>query len=310
MTTPFNIHPDFQNVRAVKLSLNPLFLALMNGVLHLAAARKWAKYKTIATPHKVTGVDGHKVPVWLIKPAHITAPAPALVYCHGGAFILKHSPQHIETAVRYAEEANCCVLFVDYRLAPTHPFPAAFNDCYAVLTWATQNATALGIDKQRIAIGGDSAGAAIATGIVQKITAENTLSVCGQLLVYPVTDSDCKTASSTAYADVAPFKKLVMRDKWNAYLGRAAAAAVPLYAAPLHGNLQGLAPAYVETAEYDPLCDEGKLYANALISAGTNVIFNETKSTVHGYDTVAPDSELSRQAMKTRVQFLRNIFNS
>lgn len=310
MATQINIHPDFQKIRGISLPFNPWALALMNGALQLAAAKKWWKYKTIVTQRIVIGLDGHRIPVWLIKPAHVKTPAPALVYCHGGAFILKHSPQHIENAIRYAHEANCYMLFVDYRLAPKHAFPAGFNDCYATLIWAYQNAEKLGVDKQRIAVGGDSAGGTMAAGIAQKTVEENTVTLRGQLLIYPVTDSDCKSISGTAYADIPPFKRLSLRRTWTAYLGHDPAAGVPRYASPIHGKLTGLARAYIETGEYDALCDEGKAYASALIAHGVDVICNETKGTVHGYDALVPDSKLSKDAMKSREQFLLNIFNT
>ncbi|MFT3929142.1 MAG: alpha/beta hydrolase [Spongiibacteraceae bacterium] len=308
MSTPINIHPDFQKIRGMKLSFSSMMLSVMNAMLHLAAARKWSKYKAIAKKHVVTGIDGHRVAVWLIRPAHVTAIAPALVYCHGGAFVIKHSPQHIENAIRYAEDANCCVLFVDYRLAPQNPFPAGFNDCYSTLMWASQNAEKLGIDKQRIAIGGDSAGGAIAAGVAQKVAHENKLSLRGQLLIYPVADSDCKTTSGTGFADVPPFKQFSLVKMWEAYLGHPPTSGVPAYASPLHSNLKDLAPAYVETGEYDPLRDEGINYAKALAANGVAVELNETKGTVHGFDALVPQSRIAKAAIEQRATFLRHIF--
>lgn len=310
MTNQFNIHPDCQKLRGMELSFNPLFLGLMNTLLHLAAARKWSKYKSIVTKHMVTGLDANHVPVWLIRPANVATLAPALVYCHGGAFILKHSPQHVENAIRYAQETNCVVLFVDYRLAPKNPFPAGFNDCYSTLIWAHQNAEKLGIDKQRVAVGGDSAGGAIAAGMTQKSLQENGPQICGQLLIYPVSDSGCKSASSTAFASVPPFKNFSVRSMWEAYLGHSLSTTVAPYASPLHNQLKGLPKAYVETGEYDPLRDEGKAYADALVANGVEVALNETKGTVHGFDALVPDSKLSQDAMNSRVQFLRKIFNN
>ncbi len=308
MSERINIHSDFQKIRGIALPSSPFLLGLMNGAMHLAAALKWSKYKRIASQHRVIGLDGHRIPVWLIKPENLAAPSPALVYCHGGAFILKHSPQHIENAIRLALDANCCVLFVDYRLAPQHPFPAGFNDCYAALTWAYQNAEKLGIDKQRIAIGGDSAGGAIAAAAAQKAAHEDGIDLCGQLLIYPVTDSECKSPSSSAFADVPPFKNFSVRWMWEMYLGRALERGVERYAAPLQGNLAGVARAYVETGEYDPLRDEGIAYAKALAANGVAVELNETRGTVHGFDALAPAAKLSQDAIASRVQFLRTIF--
>lgn len=305
-----NIHPDFQKVLAVELPFKRAFSqALMNGGLNIAAALRFAKYKTISEHKKIAGPDGHRIPLWVIKPETITTPSATLVYFHGGGFVLKHAPQHIENAIRYAREANCRVIFVDYRMAPKHAFPAPFNDCYAALTWALLNAEALGIDKQRIAVGGDSAGGALATTVAQKAVLDG-IKLCGQLLIYPVTDSDGKSPSSSAFAAVRPFKRFTVHRMWEAYLGYPASRGAPAFASPQHGNLSDLAPAYIETGEFDPLRDEGAAYAKALTANGVDVVLNETKGTVHGYDLVVPGSKISQAAIQRRVQFLRGIFQS
>lgn len=310
MTSPLNIHPDFRKVPAIKLSFNPFILAAMKMIASMLAAPKWAKYKRIATRKKITGLDGHRVPLWVIKPEGLNAASPVLLYFHGGAFALKYGPRHIDNAVRYAREANCCVIFVEYRLAPNNPFPAPFNDCYSALLWACQNAEQFGFDPKRIAVGGDSAGGTLAASVAQKAAHEDAIALCGQLLVYPATDSDCKSKSSTAFANVRPFKQASSPAVWKAYLGHPHTTAAPRYASPLHGNLTGLAPAYVETAEFDVLHDEGLAYAKAMQMGGVNVTLNETKSTVHGFDLLASASALSQQAIASRVQFLRNVFQS
>lgn len=309
MISQLNIHPDFQKIRGMELRFKPWIFALLNGAVHLAAAMKWSKYKDIVTHHTVIGLDGHRVPVWIIRPENLKVPSPTLIYSHGGWWVMKHAPQHIENAVRYARKANCCVVFVDYRLAYRHPFPAAFNDCYSALIWANQNAEKLGFDKERIAVGGDSAGGAIAAGAAQKARDEGIL-LCGQLLIYPVTDSDCKSESSKLFVDVAPFKRENPNSRWEMYLGHPAADGVPNYASPIHGKLANLAQAYVETNEFDVLRDEAAAYAKALIDNNVSVCLNETKGTVHGYDLLEPESKISQDAMISRIKFLRTIFEN
>lgn len=306
-----NIHPDFQTLPAFELPFNRPFRQLvMNGGLDLAAAMKFSKFRKIVDRKQILGPDGHQVRIWVIRPENLAKPSAALLYFHGGAFVLKHSPQHIENTIRYAHEANCSVIFVDYRLSPKHAFPTGFNDCYGALTWTIQNAGSLGIDTQRVAVGGDSAGGAFAATVAQKAAHDDSIKLCGQLLIYPVIDSECKSASSAAFSEVPPFKRFSVKAMWNAYLGKAADSGVLPYASPLHGNLSGLAPAYVETGEFDPLRDEGAAYAQALVTNGVNVTFNDTKGTVHGYDLVAAHSALAQQAIQNRVQFLRRIFHT
>ncbi|HEY3697868.1 MAG TPA: alpha/beta hydrolase [Spongiibacteraceae bacterium] len=301
-----NIHPDFRKIPQTGIPFDSRRLAWINSILKLLNAFKRRTFAGSVTKQKIVGLDGNKIPVTFIKPAGLPPHSPALVYCHGGAFVLSYAPQHIENSIRYAQEANCCVIFVDYRLAPRHHFPRGFDDCYAALLWAFNNADVLGIDKQRIAVGGDSAGGALAASIAQKAAHENGIALCAQLLIYPVTDMDCKTSSSTVYADTQPFKAISLRAMWNAYLGGAPGNAT--YASPIHGNLSALASAYIETAEFDPLHDEGIAYANALTANGVAVVLNETKGTVHGYDLLAANSEFSRNLVAQRIHYLRKIF--
>jgi acetyl esterase len=310
MPHQFNIHPDFQNLRGYALPFNRLLLSLMNTALHVAGVIKSRPFGQMIKREKIIGLDGHRIPVLIIKPEHLTAPSPALLYFHGGAFILKHSPQHIRNAVSYACEANCCVIFVDFRLAPHHRFPAGFNDCYASLVWALQNAKRLGIDKQHIAVGGDSVGGALAASVAQKAVHDDGIELCGQLLIYPVTDAECKSQSSALYTDVPPLKQFSTRAIWEAYLGHSFTNETPAYASPIHGKLSGLPQTYVESTEFDALHDESVAYAHALSAHGVDVVLNETKRTVHGYDLVAPASELSREAITSRVHFLRKIFGA
>jgi acetyl esterase len=308
MNAALNIHPDFRSIKGRKLSVNPVVVKLLSGLLTGVNALHRRKFKTIVSQETIAGLDGHRVPVLIIKPEKLSAPAAALIYYHGGAFVFRHAPQHLENAVRYAREADCCVVFVDYRLAPMHPFPAAFNDCYSALQWASSNAGKLGIDKTRIAVGGDSAGGAFAAAAAQKAAHEDNIKLCGQLLIYPVTEAGGKTRSSSAYANVPPFKDASPTTLWEAYLGHPLSDGVPRYASPIDGNLSGLAPAYVEIAEFDPLHDEGHAYVQALRSRSVDVAVNELKGAVHGFDLLAAGSAISKAAMDSRIQFLRRIF--
>jgi acetyl esterase len=312
MVDKSSIHPDFCKVVAVELPFERSFQRkLMNISLALAAQVKRFKYRSVLKQVVVSGSAGFDIPVFVIRPCVSAADAlPALLYLHGGGFILKSAPRHIDNAVQYALAANCCVIFPDYRLAPENPFPAGFNDCCDVLTWMHQNGDALGIDKTKIVVGGDSAGGALAASVVQKAVHEGGIALRGQLLVYPITDSDCKTQSSMANADIAPFKRLSMQVMWKAYLGPAVGAVAPPYASPLHGNLQRLPPAYIDIAEFDPLHDEGAAYASALTDSGVEVALNDIKGAVHGYDVVAPESDISKAAIERRVCFLKAVFSA
>lgn len=307
MSEPIQIHPELQSMPAMKSVSSPWLVGAMNRALQLAAAIKWWKFRDIVTRHRLEGVDGGIFPVWVVRPKDLPAVAPALVYLHGSGFMVKHVPQHIENAVRYAREARCCVLFVDYRLAPKYRFPIPFDDCFSSLAWTVQQAAALGIDTSRIAVGGDSAGGALAASVAQKAISEG-ISLCGQMLVYPITDFRCETWSSTAFANVPPFRDFSMCAVWETYLGKFPTGPAPEYASPIHGELSGLPPSFVETEQYDPWRDEGNAYAEALIAHGVEVERYQVEGAVHGFDAFAPGASIVETAMSKRIHFLQRIF--
>lgn len=310
MSTPLNIHPELQAIKARKMPLNRWALAAMQNLLSAVNAVHRRKFKPMITRTTVLSSDGYPVPVLIIRPEKLRSPAPALVYYHGGAFVMKPAPQHLENALRYAREADCLVIFVEYRLAPKNPFPAGFNDCHAALRWAVSDAEKLGIDKGRLVVGGDSAGGGLAAGVAQRALQEDGILLGGQLLIYPAVDLVCNRPSIEAFANVPPFKDASTVAIAEAYLGRPISAGMPRYASPIYGDVSRLAPAYVETPEFDLLHDQGNAYARALIDKGVEVDLNEIKGGVHGFDLLAASSSLAKDAMQRRIQFLRRVFGS
>jgi acetyl esterase len=306
----YAIHRDFQRVRISSVSFHPLMLGLINGALKVHRIFAKRKFNGSITTARIAGVDGNGITVKVMAPDNIETVSPALVYYHGGAFALTYVPAHMENAKRYAQEARCRVVFVSYRLAPRFPFPCGFNDAYSALIWTVTHAGALGIDKGRIAVGGDSAGGAIAASVAQKCIQVDGIRLCGQLLIYPVTDCDCKTPSAVSFTDTPPFNAISNRKMWDAYLLQdVGGTRPPPYASPAHGTLDHLAPAYVEVAEFDPLHDEGREYADALTSNRVDVVLNETRGTIHGYDLLVASSEISKASLTQRIDFLKRVFN-
>jgi acetyl esterase len=305
-----NIHPELQSIKAHTIPMNRWVLAAMQNLLSAVNAVHRRKFRPFITRATIVSSDNYPVPVLIIRPEKLRSPAPALVYYHGGAFVMKPAPQHFENALRYAREADCLVIFVEYRLAPKHPFPAGFNDCHAALRWAISNAELLGIDKGRLVVGGDSAGGGLAAGVAQRAWQEDAISLRGQLLIYPCVDLLCTRPSMGAYANVPPFKGASAVSIAETYLGHPAAAGMPRYASPINGDVSGLAPAYVETPEFDLLHDQGSAYAHALLDKGVQVELNEIKGGVHGFDLLAASSSVSKDAMQRRIEFLRRVFRS
>jgi acetyl esterase/lipase len=195
-----------------------------------------------------------------------------------------------------------------YRLAPDHPFPAGVEDCYATLLWVVRYASRLGIDRSRIAIAGDSAGGGLAAAIAQMARDKKGPPICMQMLLYPVTDCSRTTESANKYTDTPIWNSLANRKMWDIYL-KGWDKPISPYASPMHAeSLSGLPPAYVETAEFDPLHDEGILYAKRMESDGVIVTLNETKHTVHGYDLIKVN-EIVKESLALRTQVLEKAFH-
>jgi acetyl esterase len=307
MVGPLDIHPELKSIRGHSLPGSRWALAAVQNLLVAVNMVHRRRFKSIITRTRITSFDGYQVPVLIIRPEHLSPPAPALVYYHGGAFIMKPVPRHLENAVQYAREAGCLVVFVEYRLAPGHPFPAGFNDCYAALQSLISNAETLEVDTKRLLVGGDSAGGGLAAGVAQRAWQEDRITLRGQLLIYPCVDLICTRPSMAAFADVPPFKRAPARSVAQMYLGHSPAEGMPRYASPIYGDVTELAPAYVETAQFDILHDQGTAYAHAMRANGVDVELNEIKGGVHGFDVLAAHSGVAKDAMRRRIQFLRRV---
>jgi acetyl esterase len=302
------IHPELQSVKSHPLPSSRWKLAAMQIFLRLVNRIHRRRFKHVATKTSIKSSDGYLVPSVIIKPQQPQASMPALVYFHGGAFVMEGAPAHFENAVRYAAEASCTVIYVEYRLAPQNVFPKGFNDCYAALKWTIANAAALGIDATRIAVGGDSAGGCLAAGVAQRASQAERLEIKGQLLLYPAVDLLCTRPSMAAFRDVPPFKDLSASLIADMYLGERASKPLPLYSSPIDGSVKGLPPVYIETPQFDPLHDQGLEYAHKLLDEGVAVELHDIPGAIHGFDVVAPKSSVSHEAMKWRIQFLQKIF--
>lgn len=308
MNSKYALHDDYRKKPGFNFVFSRPLMACMNAALKLEnffRCRKPAPGLRRETQH-LTTAGGNTLDIILMTPEALGTPSPALVFYHGGAFALGYASAHVRQCERYALEAGCRVVLVDYRLVPRHPFPAGFDDCYATLQWTLDNAARLGIDPARIAVMGDSAGAALAAGVAQKAF-DNGVSLCAQLLVYPVLDSECKTRSATEFIDTPMWNAVSNRRMWAVYLKNSNGKAPP-YAAPgLRTALAGLPRCYLETAEFDPLHDEGVAYAGALTAQGVPVALYQTRGTIHGYDLAAQNPE-TKASMPRRIAYLREVF--
>jgi acetyl esterase len=254
-----------------------------------ARATMLAQSAALGRPEQVAKVENRSLPgpdadlpVRIYTPAG-NGPFAGLVFFHGGGWVIGGIDTHDNLCRSIANAAGCVVVSVEYRLAPEHKFPAAVDDAYAATCWTVEQADRLGIDRHRIAVGGDSAGGNLAAVVALMARDRKNPSLALQVLLYPITDRDLSTPSYLKYADGYLLTRDGMAWFWNHYLPAGVSPDQP-YVSPLRaGDLRGLAPALVITAECDPLCDEGNAYARRLEEAGVQVTLSCYPGMIHGF---------------------------
>jgi len=231
----------------------------------------------------IPGVGGD-IPIRIYTPEG-NPPMGALVYFHGGGWVLGDIEMTDEPCRMLANAARSVVVSVDYRLAPEHKFPAAPEDCYAATVWVAENASLLKIDAGRIAVGGTSAGGTLATAVAMMARDRGGPHLAYQMLVYPATTTSLDTASHRQFAEDNYYvlSRADMKWFWGHYLSGEAEARNP-YACPASARtLSGLPPALVITAEFDPLRDEGEAYAARLREEGVPSVLKRYEGVTHGF---------------------------
>ncbi len=259
--------------------------------------------------YEVKSFDNENIEVFLMSPKNLNNNAPCLIYLHGGGFVLPAAGYHYKNAMLYAKEVGCKVLFVNYRLAPKHPHPVFFEDCYAAFCWAYNNSDALGIDNTRMGIGGDSAGSALSVGVCMMARdRKHPVKFLFQMLPYPFLDARNNSDSCKKYTDTP---------MWNSTLSSRIASMTKadrrnpdyIYYSPAEADdFTALPPAYIETVEFDCLHDDGILYSQKLLSAGIEVTLNETKGTIHGFD-IMQKAPTTKSALEARIDFMKKMYN-
>ena len=230
------------------------------------------------------------VPVRIYRPHRAQG---AVVWLHGGGFVMGDLDTEHPWATRIADASGAVVISVGYRRAPEHRFPAALDDAYAVLTWTAEHAAELGVDPGRIAVGGHSAGGGLAAAVALRARDQQGPPIRFQLLNQPELDDRQETWSAQNFTDTPWMTRDKLAATWQHYLGSAVASP---YAAPARAaDLSGLPPAYIATAEFDPLRDEGITYALRLLQAGVPVELHQWPGTFHGSQAILSAEVSQRQ---------------
>ena len=238
-----------------------------------------------------------------------SGPLPALVFFHGGGWVIGDLDTHDVTCRSLTNQAGCVTVSVDYRLAPEHKSPAAVEDAYAATRWVADHAGELGVDAARIAVGGASAGGNLATVVGLIAIERGGPGLVFQLLIYPVTDAALDTPSARGVtSDDYPLTRADMEWFWGHYLRNDADRRHPYASPALAKSLAGLPPALVITAEIDPLCDEGERYATALARAGVTAAWTRYEGVTHGFVGMEALLDKGRAAVGQASEALRSAF--
>lgn len=258
----------------------------------------------------IPAYEGGEIEVFIITPRDLPAPAPCLVNFHGGGFVFEGYSSHYRMAMAYARDGRCKVVYVRYRLAPKYPFPYPQEDCYVALCWVHEHAEELGIDQNRIAVGGDSAGGTLSvTSCLMARDRGAAVRPVFQLLVYPWLDGRNNSDSCRRYTDT-PMWNSVLSGKVTPIINPDPASVPLAYRSPAEADSHAeLPPAYIEAAEFDCLHDDAVLYAGLLRDQRIAVEFHEAKGTMHGFDTVF-DAPTSRAMLAKRTAYIRKMFEN
>ncbi|MBE5876186.1 MAG: alpha/beta hydrolase [Lachnospiraceae bacterium] len=196
---------------------------------------------------------------------------------------------------------------VQYRLAPKHPFPIPAEDCYESLKWAYENSELLGINRERIALGGDSAGGCLVAAVTQMARDRSLgVNIRFQVLIYPFVDQSMTSESNRRFTDTPVWNSTLSKHMKRGYVQDANIENY-VYASPIEGSCENLPQAYIETAEFDCLHDDGIHYAEKLRNQGIAVEMNETKGTMHGFD-IAQKAPTTKAAVTARIDYMRRKF--
>jgi len=224
-------------------------------------------------------------------------PQPLLVYYHGGGWVIGDLETHDGICRFLAEHGGCRVLSIDYRLAPEHPFPAPTEDAVAAFGWAAENAEELGADPTRIAVGGDSAGGNISAVVCLQTRDRDGPKPAMQLLLYPATDVVGEQTSRETFAKGFLLTRNDMRWFEDHYLPDGCEPDDPRASVMRAQDVSNLPPAYVATAGFDPLRDEGEIYAARMREAGVTVAMRRHRGLIHGFANLTAICPNARAAM-------------
>lgn len=257
---------------------------------------------------QIHSFDGKKIQIYVYEPEDCgKEEKPCLIYYHGGAFCLDYLSFYHEIASDYAKKANCKVVSVCYRTMATDTYRTSLYDCYQTLLWVYENAETLCIDRNRIAVGGDSAGGSFSAAVTHLTRDLGGPKICYQMLNYPSTSKSMEFKSMKKYADTPKWNSTLHKQFFSFIVPSIDDEMMPYFDLLAQNNFEGLCDAYVEVEEFDCLHDPGQQYAELLKKHGYEVFFNDVKGTFHAFDQMR-GKEITKKMMTLRCEVLKKAF--
>ncbi len=267
---------------------------------------KFPDTEGVTVEKKQVATHEGNVPVFIYRPENSKAVTPAILWIHGGGYIMGRADSN-DFAGEFAKKINATVVSVEYRLAPENPFPAGHNDVYAAFLWMVEHAEELGIDPKRIAVGGDSAGAGMAAGMVLHNRDVKGPAIALQLLIYPMLDNLHNTPSGSI-ENYPVWNRQTSFNAWEMYLGGSnPGVSVSPYAAPARAtDLRGLPKTFMTIGTVDLFRDEVVDYAQRLMAAGVPTELAVFPGMYHGSQVFVPDAPISQKMRDAYLSALEN----
>jgi acetyl esterase/lipase len=293
---PTEFHPDLRRIARYlpKQIVAPVTMPFIRTVERLMYRRTPEDIEVLTLP---SGVG-----VRLFRPAAVTGQAPALLWIHGGGYVIGRAAQDDVLCRRFARELGATVASVEYRLAPENPYPASLEDCYSALQWLVRLPS---VDPARVAIGGASAGGGLAAALALLTRDRGEISLAAQLLVYPMLDDRTVDRKDLDRPGLRLWNQSSNRFGWSAYLG----GADPEVAVPARReDVSGLPPAWLGVGAFDLFHDEDLAYAERLKAAGVPCEVEVVPGAFHGFDGIVPKAHVSQSFFKGQCAMLREAF--
>ena len=292
----YPISRDFRIYKLYKIPFNEKIFEKADKILSILPKMIRQSGKLKLENITIKSFDNENINLYIFKPKEIKSNK-VLLYIHGGGFVYRGSKHHYDFCRKLAEEGLCKVVYVEYRLAYKHKYPVSLEDAFAAYKYILENK----MENEKIIVGGDSAGGCLAVDVIRKAKKLNFRIPDTLLLIYPVLDKRMNTESMKKFTDTPVWNSILNKKMWDLYLGDN-----ETYISP--GEMEDVSfmpKTYIETAEFDCLHDEAIEFAEKLKKENIDVIINETKGTIHGFDM--RNGETTKKIVNERMEFIKRV---